>query len=181
MARMGFIHDKLDIKLLVLYLLSRTAGPVDFATLTDLAMCDPGVDYFEFAEAVGELTQSGHLAQEDGLYVITEKGRRNGADSESSLSPVVRRRCDQRLGPLNAQLRRKAQVRAWVEEQEEDSFTLHLSLDDDAGNLMTLSLTAASRPQCEQMAAYFQAHPEAVYHGIVNTLLHSDDKGDTPA
>ena len=39
----GFIHGKLDIKLLVLYLTSRLAGPVDFATLTDLAMCDDGV------------------------------------------------------------------------------------------------------------------------------------------
>ena len=38
----GFIHGKLDIKLLVLYLTSRLAGPVDFATLTDLAMCDEG-------------------------------------------------------------------------------------------------------------------------------------------
>ena len=51
----GFIHGKLDIKLLVLYLTSRLAGPVDFATLTDLAMCDDGVDYFVYAEAVSEL------------------------------------------------------------------------------------------------------------------------------
>ena len=39
----GFIHDKLDIKLLVLYILDRAAAPIDFATLTDLSMCDGGV------------------------------------------------------------------------------------------------------------------------------------------
>ena len=59
----GFIHGKLDIKLLVLYLTSRLAGPVDFATLTDLAMCDDGVDYFVYAEAVSELVDSGHITQ----------------------------------------------------------------------------------------------------------------------
>ena len=47
MARFGFIHDKLDIKLLILYIMDRVAAPIDFATLTDLSMCDSGVDYFQ--------------------------------------------------------------------------------------------------------------------------------------
>ena len=72
MARYGFIHDKLDIKFLVLYLTARLAGPVDFPTLTELTMCDAGVDYFEFAEAVSELVETGHLTLEGDLYTITE-------------------------------------------------------------------------------------------------------------
>ena len=43
----GFIHDQLDIKLLVLYIMDRAAAPNDFATLTDLSLCDSGVDYFQ--------------------------------------------------------------------------------------------------------------------------------------
>ncbi len=39
---MGFIHDKLDIKFLILYLMARVAGPVDFTTLADLTFCDDG-------------------------------------------------------------------------------------------------------------------------------------------
>ena len=99
----GFIHDKLDIKLLVLYILDRAADSIDFATLTDLAMCDSGVDYFQFAEAVSELANSGHLEQQGDLYAITGKGRRACAAGESSLSPVIRQRCDRRLAPLEAQ------------------------------------------------------------------------------
>ena len=168
---MGFIHDKLDIKLLVLYLLSRTATPIDFATLTDLSMCDPGVDYFDFAEAVGELVQSEHIAFSDNLYSITEKGRRNSSDCESSLSPVIRKRCDRNLVPLNADLRRNAQVRADVEPRENGEHILHLSLDDDTGNLMTLSLTTASKDQCEQMAEHFRSSPETIYNSILQALL----------
>jgi hypothetical protein len=41
-------------------------------------MCYDGVDYFDYATAVAELVDSGHLALEDGLYSTTEKGRRNG-------------------------------------------------------------------------------------------------------
>ena len=122
----GFIHGKLDIKLLVLYLTSRLAGPVDFATLTDLAMCDDGVDYFVYAEAVSELVDSGHITQDGQNYVITDKGRRNIAAGESSLSPVIRTRCDQRLAPLNNAIQRQAQVRSQVSAQSmADLFQAH--------------------------------------------------------
>ena len=47
MGQTGFIHDKLDIKFLVLYLMARVASPVDFATLADLTFCDDGVEYFD--------------------------------------------------------------------------------------------------------------------------------------
>ena len=36
MARYGFIHDKLDIKFLILYFMARVAAPIDFPTLTEL-------------------------------------------------------------------------------------------------------------------------------------------------
>ena len=86
MGQTGFIHDKLDIKFLVLYLMARVASPVDFATLADLTFCDDGVEYFDFAESVAELVDTGHLALEEDRYTITEKGRRNGKICESSLA-----------------------------------------------------------------------------------------------
>ena len=78
MSRTGFIHDKLDIKFLILYLMARVASPVDFATLADLTFCDDGVEYFDFAASVAELVETGHLQLEGERYTITEKGRRNG-------------------------------------------------------------------------------------------------------
>ena len=76
----GFIHDKLEIKFLILYLMSRVVEPVPFATVLDLAMCDDGVGYFEFTECLRDLVESEHLTlSADGLYEITDKGLRNGA------------------------------------------------------------------------------------------------------
>ena len=83
MAKAGFIHDKLDIKFLVLYLMARVASPVDFSTLADLTFCDDGVEYFDFAAALAELVDTGHLELKDDKYSITEKGRRNGKICES--------------------------------------------------------------------------------------------------
>ncbi len=157
----GFIHDKLDIKLLVLYILDRAAAAIDFATLTDLSMCDSGVDYFQFAEA----------AAEDGeFYSITEKGRRTCAAGESSLSPVVRRRCDQRMAPLNQALKRKAQVRAEVQKQPQ-GFDVRLAMDDDQGSLFSLTLLAPSEEEGQRVAQQFLQHPDRIYNGILGVLL----------
>jgi len=174
MARLGFIHGKLDIKMLILYIMNRVAAPIDFATLTDLAMCDDGVDYFGYAEAVAELLDSGHLSQDGEFYTITDKGRRNCADTESSLSPVIRKRCDQRLVPLNQALKRKAQVRGEVVTDASGEITVRLSLDDDHGSLFSLSLLTGSEEEGQRIAKYFTDHPDRVYNGILGVLLSDE-------
>lgn len=178
MARFGFIHDKLDVKFLILYLMARVVAPIDFATLTDLTMCDDGVDYFQFAESVAELVDTEHLVLEDHHYAITDKGRRNGGICESSLPYSVRVKCDKNLAWLNARLRRSAQVRAEILPRPDDNaFTLRLALDDDHGNLLTIELLTASETQAGHLAERFRAHPDQVYNGVLNVLL-ADPKGE---
>lgn len=176
MTRFGFIHDKLDIKFLILYLMARIAAPIDFDTLTDLTMCDDGVDYFQYAEAVSELTETEHIKSENGHYSITDKGRRNGSICESSLPYSVRVKCDKNLARLNASLRRNAQVCAEILPRPDGTFTLRLSLDDDDGNLLKLELLTASEIQAGHLAERFRAHPEQVYNGILDVLLTDSGK-----
>lgn len=171
MARLGFIHGKLDIKMLTLYILSHVAAPIDFATLTDLVMCDDGVDYFLFAEGVSELLESGHVEKNEDFYFATEKGCRNSADLESSLPSVIRKRCDQRLNPLNAALKRKSQVRSEIIPLSDGGVSVKLTLDDDAGELFSLSLLAASQEDGEDIARRFSEHPDRIYNGILGVLL----------
>ena len=176
MSRTGFIHDKLDIKFLVLYLMARVASPVDFPTLADLTFCDDGVEYFDFAESVAELVDTEHLTLEDGKYSITDKGRRNGKICESSLAFSVRRKCDQNLARVNGVLRRDAQVRTELLPREDGGVTLRLILDDDKGNIMTLDMLTVSPDQADRLAEKFRVEPEKLYHGILQVLLEEQSK-----
>lgn len=180
MPRHGFIHDKLDIKFLVLYIMARVASPIDFHDLTDLTMCDDGIDYFDFAEAVAELVQTGHLTLEDGLYAITEKGRTNGAACESSLPYTVKRKCGVSLARVNGILRRNAQVRARVEDRPEGGCSVRMELDDNKGNLFTLELFCGSRDQAQRLAKGFRAEPERVYNDVITALLEGEKNGKFP-
>ena len=57
----AFIQDKLEIKFLILYIASRLTEPVDGADLQDMTMCDEGIDYFDYAECLGDLVKTEHL------------------------------------------------------------------------------------------------------------------------
>lgn len=172
MSRPGFIHDPLDIKLLILYVMSRVAAPVDFPTLTSLALQDDGMDYFLFAQGAEELVTSGHLLlTDDGRYSITEKGRANSAVMESSLPSVVRGRCNRALALCNDALRREAQVSAQVETQPDGRCQLTLGLSDDAGQLLHLSLAVPSAEQGQQVADRFRAAPDKLFHALLEVLL----------
>ena len=170
MARIGFIHDKLDIKFLILYFMARVAAPIDFPTLTELTVCDDGIGYFEFAEAVSDLVESGHLTLEDGLYSITEKGRENGAACESSLPYSVRMHCDENLVKVNEALRREAQVRSQVSENQDGTCTLKLDFNDETTPLLHLELLVPERKQADTMAQCFQDEPTDFYRQIIQLL-----------
>lgn len=178
MSRPGFIHDPLDIKLLVLYVMSRVDAPVDFSTLTALALQDDGMDYFLFAQTVEELVSSGHLfLADDGLYSITEKGRDNSAVMENSLPSVVRGRCNRAISLHNNALRQEAQLIARVDTLEEGRCQLTLGLSDDAGPLLHLTLAVPDQARGQQAADRFREAPDQFFHALLATLL-DDGKED---
>ena len=180
MAGRGFIQDKLEIKFLILYLAARVAEPVPFETMLDLAMCDDGVDYFDFSECLADLVKTEHLLlDQQELYSITEKGLHNSRICESSLPYSVRLRCDKNISVWNRKLRRKSQVRANVEKRINETYTVHLSLDDDMGNVMDAKLMVVREDMAKVLAQRFKASPERIYSEIMNLLLREDDAEDT--
>lgn len=177
MAQHGFIHDKLDLKMLELYLLSQAVGPIDPDTLADLVGRHEGVNYFEFTEATAELVDTGHLTLSDQGYLITDKGRANSAACESSLPYSVRRRCAQDLVALNAVLRRNAQIRGEKRSNPDGSVTAHMALDDDGGNLLTIELLCPSEEQADRLISSFREKPERVYHDVLEALAADREEG----
>ena len=177
MSNPGFIHKPLDAKVLILYIMARVAAPIDYATLTDLSLCDKGADYFLFAQTVEQLVESDHLVRDDeGLYSITEKGRTNGGIMESSISSVVWNRCDKALAKVNATLRRNAQITAQVVEDEPGRCHVELGLADDMGPIFDLRLVAPSAQQGQDMAQRFRERPEDTLNAILSCLLQQSQE-----
>ena len=180
MARMGFIQDEMDLKLLVLYIMARIAAPITFLQLLELALCDAAVDYYSLTQAVEHLVETEHLSREGERYAITEKGRRNSEICESSLPYSVRMRCDENLVRLNDVLKRAALVQTDLKPNEDGTCTVRLFFSDDSGPLMDLKLLSPSLRQGQLLAARFHDTPEAIYHDIMALLGRAIEKGEGP-
>lgn len=175
MAR-GFIQDPLEVKLLILYILARVVEPIDLPTLTDLTLCDEGVDYFQFSQALADLRETGHVELKEEKYSITEKGRTNGAACESGIPYSVRVKCDRSTGELNAVLRRNSQVKASATPRLGGGHTVTLSLSDDSGSILKLDMLAYSPEQVERLTANFRKHAEQIYNAVLSDLLADYDE-----
>ena len=168
----GFIHDKLEIKFLILYIAARVIEPVPFDTMLELTLCDDAIDYFDFSDCLADLVKTEHLTLSDeGLYAITDKGRRNSEICESNLPYSVRQRCDRNLADCNRRLRRKSQVKASSIRRPNGTWTVSLSLSDDMGSVMELDLMMVQEEMARGVEKRFRQSPERLYSQIVNLLL----------
>ena len=102
MEGLGFIHEKLDIKILILYILNHLPAAVDAQTLSDLVFCDNGIGYFDYSDCLADLVDTAHITEEGGKYRITEKGSRNVREVASSLPYSVRMKADRVTEPIAA-------------------------------------------------------------------------------
>lgn len=174
MAR-GFIQDKLQLKLMLLYILGHLIEPVDLATITDLALCDDGVDYFQMSQALNELVETGHITLEDDLYAITQKGRRDCETCESTVPYSVRVKCDRNTGSVNTVLRRNSQVKADVFPRGGQEYTVRLSLSDDNGMILSMDVMSYTEERSKRLAKNFKKNAEKIYNAILTDLLADYD------
>ncbi len=175
MQRLGFIHDMMDVKVLILYVTSRVQYPVNCQQIYELCFQDDCLSYFDVCTAIPEMVTSGHLKQEGDTYEITPKGREAGELTADSIAFSVRQRAENAVARFNRQIRRSSLVKSQVISRETGDFAVVMNLSDDAGELMKLELTAPDQRQANRLARLFEAKAELVYNLMMTALLDDED------
>ena len=176
MQRLGFIHDMMDVKVLILYVAARSSYPMTVQEIYELCYQDECLSYFDVCTAVPELVASGHLKQVDAeRYEITEKGRQDGEITADSIAFTVKQRAENAVARFNRQLRRSSMVRSRVVPRENGDYSVIMALDDEMGNLMTLELFAPDQRQAVRLGRLFEKKAEAIYNLTMTQLLEEED------
>lgn len=176
MQRLGFIHDMMDVKVLVLFVTARSNYPLTSQEIYELCYQDDCLSYFDVCTAIPELVASGHLEQmENEKYVITEKGREAGALTEDSVAFTVKQRAENAVARFNRQIRRSSFVKTQVIPRDSGDYSVVMSLDDEMGNLMTLELVAPDQRQAVRLSRLFEKKAEDVYNLTMTELLDDED------
>lgn len=179
MQRLGFIHDMLDVKVLVLFVMARVSYPVNIQQIYELCYQDDCLSYFDVCTAVPEMVTSGHLKElEDQTYVITDKGRADGSLTEDSIAYTVKCKADNAVARFNRQIRRSSFVKTQVIPREGGDYSVIMALDDEVGNLMTLELVAPNQRQAVRLSKLFEKKAENIYNLTMTELLDEEEKAD---
>ena len=179
MRRLGFIHDMLDVKVLILFVMNRVSYPVSVQQIYELCYQDDCLSYFDVCTAVPEMVKSGHLKEvEADNYVITEKGKADGSLTEDSVAFTVKQRAENAVARFNRQIRRSSFVKTQIIPRESGDYSVVMALDDEMGNLMTLELVAPDQRQAVRLGKLFEKKAEAVYNLTMAELLDEEDDLD---
>ncbi len=176
MQRLGFIHDMLDVKVLILFVMARLEYPVTCQQIYELCYQDDCLSYFDVCTAVPEMEGTGHLQKDGEKYIITPKGRETGELTEDSIAFTVKKKAENAVSRFNRQVRRRSFVRTQVISRERGGHAAVLSLDDQMGSLMTLELTAPDERQARRLAKLFESKAENVYSLIMMELLDGEEE-----
>ena len=175
MQRLGFIHDMMDVKILILFVSARVQYPMTAQEVYELCYQDECLSYFDVCTALPEMVTSGHMTQlEDERYTITEKGRADGKLTEDSLVFSVRQKAENAIDKFNRQLRRQSFVKSQVIPRDDGEYSVVMTLDDATGNLMTLELMAPNHRQALRLGRLFEEKGEMTYNLIMTQLLDEE-------
>ena len=176
MQRHGFIHDMMDVKVLILFVTARTSYPMTAQEIYELCYQDECLSYFDVCTAIPEMVNSGHLEKVDSdRYQITQKGRQDGAITEDSVAFTVRQRAENAVDRFNRQLRRNSYVKTQVIPRDNGEYSVVMSLDDEVSNLMTLELVAPDQRQAVRLSKRFETKAELIYNLTMTELLEEEE------
>ena len=178
MQRLGFIHDMMDVKVLILYVMARANYPMNCQEIYEVCYQDECLSYFDVCTALPEMVASGHLTENEGKYEITEKGRQDGSLTEDSIAFTVRQSAENAIIRFNCKLRRSSYVKTRILPREDGCATVMMTLDDETGNLMNLELMAPNRRQAIRLSRLFEQKAEQVYNLVIAELLSADEQED---
>ncbi len=179
MQRLGFIHDMMDVKVLILFVTARSNYPLSVQEVYELCYQDDCLSYFDICTAVPEMVKSGHLRELEGeKYEITPKGRETGELTADSIAFTVKQRAENAVARFNRQIRRQSFIRTQIIPRESGDFSVMMSLDDEMGNLMTLELMAPDQRQAVRLGKLFEKKAEDLYNLTMMELLDDEEEID---
>ncbi len=177
MQRLGFIHDMMDVKVLILYVTARANYPMTVQEIYEVCYVDDCLSYFDVCTAVPEMVKSGHLQEVQGeKFEITPKGKETGSLTEDSIAYTVKQKAENSVLRFNRQIRRSSMVRTQVVERDGGEYSVIMALDDEMGNLMTLELMAPDQRQAVRLSQLFEKKAEDIYALTMAELLDEEEE-----
>ena len=175
----GSLHTKMDVKVIILYILSRIETPLPIEEVYELAFVDDSLNYFVFAESLPELVDSGHLQQDEkGRYTITEKGRLQGGYVEDTLAFAARAKADAAINKKKIEIQKRNIITTELTQDENGNWFAHLYFKDKNINMVTVSLRVPNEELGKKMAENMKRNSSIITKTVMDCAVQVEKRSD---
>lgn len=167
----GGLTANSEIKILICHVLDAIKLPISQEDLFEALSGQGYANYFECADALSDLLNAGHVAQEElGFYCITPSGHEIAALLSGDVALTVRERTVKQALVLARRSNRRSTNTAEIVKNENGSYTLHCAVRDNDGVIFSLELIAPSLAAAQRMRDSFLDNAETILRDTIAKL-----------
>jgi hypothetical protein len=166
----GGLRNRMQIKVLITFMVSRIKEPIRDTMLIDALQTHGLANYFETTQALDELLENGILVMADGYVYITPKGALSVDELARELPKSVKETAV--ADALKIQLLEKRESENTVDiKKTETGYLVTVRVIHKDEPMMELTVYAADSEQAEQLKHNFLKDPSHVYSTVVASLF----------
>lgn len=167
----GGLTANSEIKILICHILCEIELPICREDLLEALTGRGYANYFECADALGDLLETGHIAQnEAGMFVPTPMGRETSELLSSDIALTVRERATRQARILARRSSPQNATTADITKLETGGYRLRCALNDRDGEVFALELLAPTLDEAKRMQTQFADSTEDVVRGVYALL-----------
>ena len=177
------LHDKDDIKIFILYLMSALNTPLTYAELNDVSVCDGTISPIDFAECFGDLVEGRSVAEvesavegvREARYRITPEGRIAAGQLRSRLLVSIRDRSVRSALRLLNFRNSDASIHTESTPLPDGRCRVSCTAADGEMPLLEIKMVVDSPERAEEIRDRFNDRPEHIYRAVFALLTGGAD------
>ena len=166
--------DKIDIKLITLYIIENFKMPVPNSFIVDTLMLEPFINYFDLQEQMAELENEGfvtyYIEDNDRFYNITDKGTEALGFFKARIPKTVRERLMRAIKIKVKDLKNALSIKANYEKVNDIEYKISLSILEGNFELFGISLSVSEEVMAKKICGAFKNNPQTMYSEFLSVI-----------
>lgn len=166
--------DKIDVKLITLFIIENFKTPVPNSFIVDTLMLEPFINYFDLQAQMAELEEEEfvtyYVENNDRFYSITGKGAQALEFFRVRIPKTVRERLLRAIKVKVKDLKNALSIKAEYKKVNDIEYSVSLGISEGNFDMFSLSVSVGDEIMAKKMCGQFKQNPQAMYSEFLSLL-----------
>lgn len=166
--------DKIDVKLIALFIIDNFKMPVPNSFVVDTLMLEPFVNYFDLQQQMAELEEEELVTyyneDADKFYSLTQKGTQALEFFSLRIPKTVRERLLRAIKIKVKDLKNALSIKAEYKKINDIEYGVTLGISEGNFDMFSVTISVSDELMAKKMCASFKNNPQALYSEFLSAL-----------